>query len=99
MFVCQHAVLSDLCSVLVTCEMAGLLARLCVMFSCVVVTFSYVVLCQVCHSIVSIPDLSLAAYAENFSIWACMHVLLRGNGIGFKIMHTFPINVWMVTFF
>ena len=95
---CCHAALSVPCSLLVTWEKTDLLARLCMIFSCVFVTFPYGVLCQVWYSIVLIPDLSLAPYAVDFSIWAGMHVLLRGSEIGFKIMQTFPVYVRMVTF-
>ena len=52
---------------MITCwERADLLALLCVMFSCVFVTFIYGVLYgvpgQVWHLIVSIPDLCLLPY-------------------------------------
>ena len=72
-FVCQHAVLSVPCSLLVTWEWADLLTRLCVMFSCVVVTFPYGVLWQVWYSIVSIPDISLLHTWTTFQFGhACM---------------------------
>ena len=41
-----------------------LLALLCVMFSCVFVTFSYGVLGQVWYLIVSIPDFCLLLYFQ-----------------------------------
>ena len=44
------------------CERAGLLAVLCVMFSCVFVTFSCGVLGQVWYLIVLISDLCLLSY-------------------------------------
>ena len=51
-----HTVLSVPCSLVVTClERADLFALLCVMFSCVFVTFPYGVLGQVWYLIVSIP--------------------------------------------
>ena len=61
-FICVscHAVLSVPCSLVVTCwEMANLLALLHVMFTCVFVTYSYVVLGQVWYLIVWIPDLCI----------------------------------------
>ena len=62
MFVC-HTVLCVPCSLVVTCwESTDLLVLLYVMVSCVFVTFPYGVLGQVCHLIVSIPDLSLLPY-------------------------------------
>ena len=58
MFRVCHAVLSVHCNLVVTCwERAGLLALLCVVFSCVLVTFPCCVLGQVWYLIVSIPDL------------------------------------------
>ena len=55
-----YAILSIPCSLAVTCwERADLLALLCVIFSCVFVTFTYGVLGQVWYLIVSIPDLCL----------------------------------------
>ena len=58
MFRVCHAALSIHRSLVVTCwERAGLLALLCVMFSCVFVTFPCGVLRQVRYLIVSIPDL------------------------------------------
>ena len=51
------------CGLVVTCwERAGLLAHLCVMFPCVIVTFPYGVLGQVWYLIVSIPDICLLSY-------------------------------------
>ena len=51
------------CSLVITCwERAGLLALLCVMFSCVFVTFSYDVLGQVWHLVQLIPDLYFLPY-------------------------------------
>ena len=51
------------CSLVVTCwKGADLLVLLYVMFSCVIVTFSYGVLSQVWYLILSIPDLSLLPY-------------------------------------
>ena len=61
-FVC-HTVLSVPCSLVVSCwERADLLALLCVMFSCVFVTFPYHVLGQVWYFIVSIPDVFMLSY-------------------------------------
>ena len=58
-----YAVLSVPCSIVITCwERADLLALLCVMFSCVFVTFSYGVPCQMWYFIVLIPDLCLFPY-------------------------------------
>ena len=55
-----YAILSVPCSLVITCwERAGFLAFLCVMFSCIVVTFPYDVPGQVWYLIVSIPDLCL----------------------------------------
>ena len=49
-----------LCSLVVTCwDRAGLLALLCVVFSCGFVTFPYGALGQVWYLIVLIPDLCL----------------------------------------
>ena len=63
-YVCLcFAVLSVSCSLLVTCwEMAGLLALLHVLFSCVFVTFPYDVPGQAWYLIVSIPELCLILY-------------------------------------
>ena len=52
------------CLFLACWERADLLALLCVMFSCVFVTFPYGVLGQVWYLIVSIPDLCLLTYFE-----------------------------------
>ena len=62
--VCLHyAVFSVPCSLVITYwEMADLLALLCVMFSCVLVTFLYGVSGQVCYLNVSIPDLCILPY-------------------------------------
>ena len=58
-----HTVMSVSCSRVVTCwEKADLLAFLCVMSSCVFVTFPYGLLCQVWYLIVSITDLYLLPY-------------------------------------
>ena len=63
MFRVCHAFLSVLCSLVVTClERVCTLALLCVMFSCVVVTFPCDVLGQVWYLIVSISDLCLLSY-------------------------------------
>ena len=61
-------VLSVPCSLVVTCwERADLLVPLCVIFSCVFVTFPYGVLCQVWYLIVSIPDRWLLPYLTSFT--------------------------------
>ena len=53
------------CSLVVTCwERASLLARLCVMFCCVFVTFPCGVVGQVWYLIVSISDLGLLTYYD-----------------------------------
>ena len=58
-----NAVLSVPCSLVITCwDRADLLALLCVMFSCVFVTFPYGVLGQLWYLIVFIPDLCLLLY-------------------------------------
>ena len=63
MFDVCHAFVSVLCSLVVTClERACLLALLCVMFSCVFVTFPCGVLGRVRYLIVSISDLCLISY-------------------------------------
>ena len=63
MFHVCHAVLSVDCSLVVTCwERAGFLALLCVMSSCVFVTFPCVVQSQVWYLIVLIPELCLLPY-------------------------------------
>ena len=63
-----HTDLSAPCS-LVTCwERAGLLAFICVMFSCVFLTFPYDVMDQVWCLIVSIPDICLLPYFQMFVI-------------------------------
>ena len=81
-FFCGHfcyfnAVLSVHCSLVATCwERAGLLALLYVMFSCVIITFPCVVLCQVWYLIVSIPDICLLLdyiYHELASIKSCIY--------------------------
>ena len=62
-----HTVLSVPCSLVVTCwEKADILGLLCVMFSCVFVTFPYGVLGQVWYLIVWIPDL-LPYIFKNYS--------------------------------
>ena len=63
--VCQ-AVLSVPCSLVVTCwERTDIFALLCVMFSCVLVTFPYGVLAQVWwYLILSIPDLCLLTFIQ-----------------------------------
>ena len=84
-----HTVLSDPCSLVVTCwKRADLLALLCVMFSCDFVTFPYGVLSQVWYLIESIPDICLLHYlhiydnnfkaaSSHYSIWR-NHRLLFG---------------------
>ena len=68
MAVC-HSVLSDPCSLVVTClERADLMALLCVMFPCVFVTFPYGVLDQVWYLIVLIPDCCLLTYFHRINI-------------------------------
>ena len=63
MFHVCYAVLSVPCRLVVTCwERAGLLALLCVMFSCVFVTFPYGVQGQVWYLVVKIPDRCLLPY-------------------------------------
>ena len=58
-----YTVLFVPCRLVVTfCEMADLLAFLCVMFPCVFVTFQYGVLGQVWYLVVSIPELCLLLY-------------------------------------
>ena len=60
-----YAVLFVPCSFVITCgEKADILSLLCVVFSCVFVTFPYNVLGQVGYLIVSIPDLCLLLYLE-----------------------------------
>ena len=67
--ICQ-TVLSVAYNLAVNCwERADLLALLCVMFSCVFVTFRFGVLVQICqmwfsYLIVSIPDLCLPLYYD-----------------------------------
>ena len=62
------AVLSVPCSLVVTCwERADLLAFLCVMFSCVFVTFLYSVMCQVRYLIISIPGIYLLRLRKNIN--------------------------------
>ena len=59
----NYAVLSVPCSFVIICwERAGLLALLCVMFSCVFVTFPCGVSGVGWYLIVSIPDLCLFLY-------------------------------------
>ena len=66
MFHVSHAVLSVLCSLVVTCwEMANILALLYVMFSCVFVTFPCGVLGQMWYLIVLIPDLCHLSYFDS----------------------------------
>ena len=47
--------------------MAALLVLLCVMLSCVFVTFQYVVLAKVCYLIVLISDLGLISYFDMYN--------------------------------
>ena len=55
--------MSVYCSLVVTfLERGDLLALLCVIFSCALVTFPYGVLGQVLYLIVSIPDLCILSY-------------------------------------
>ena len=72
--------LSVHCSPVVTCwERADLLALLYVMLYCVIVTFEYGVLSQVCCIIVSIPDLCLLFYFDDTDtsiLRVCIHALL-----------------------
>ena len=64
-----YTVLSVPCSLVSTClERADLLSFLCVMFSCVYVTFPYGVSGQVWYLIVAIPDLCLLLYFGNTHI-------------------------------
>ena len=64
-----HADLSAHCSLVVICwEMADLLALLCVVFSCVFVTFPCGAMGQVWYLIISIPDLSLLPYFDALSL-------------------------------
>ena len=59
-YVSCHTYLSVPRSLVVTCwEVADLFARLCVLFSCVFVTFPYGVLGQVWYLIIWIPDICL----------------------------------------
>ena len=71
-----HAVLSVLCSLVVTClERVGRLAFLSVMLSCVIVTFLCGVLGRVWYLIASIPDICLILnyiYHELASIKNCL---------------------------
>ena len=70
-YVCFHvylcyAVLSVLCSLAITYwERADLLALLCVVFSCIFVTFPYDVLGQVWYLVALNPDLCLPLYYHN----------------------------------
>ena len=58
--------LSVYCSLMITCrERSGLLELSCVMFSCVFVTFRYMVSGQVWYLIVSISDLCLRLYFQD----------------------------------
>ena len=67
MFHICHVFLSVHCSLVVTCwEMVKLLALLCVMFSCVFVTFPCGVLSQMKYLIVSIPDLYPLTYFDKY---------------------------------
>ena len=67
MFRVCHAFLSVQCSLVVTCwERANLLAVLCVMLYCVFVTFPCGFLGQVWYLIVSIPDLYLITYFNQY---------------------------------
>ena len=65
-----HAVLSVHCSLVVTCcERANLLAILCVMFSCVFVTFPCVVQGLMRYLIVSIPEFCFRPYSEAYNLF------------------------------
>ena len=71
-----YLVLSVPCSLVVTSwERADLLAFLCVMCSCVFVTFPYDVPGQVWYLIVSIPDLCLLVYFK------CLSWVFEGNNL------------------
>ena len=68
MFHVCHTFLSVHGSLVVTCwEGANLLTFLYVMFSCVIVTFPSSLLGQVWYSIVSIADLCLLSYVDDFN--------------------------------
>ena len=72
----SYGVLSVPCSLVITCwERANLLALLCVVFSCVFVTFPYRVPDQLWYLIVSIPDLCLPLFLSESSLVAKGHVL------------------------
>ena len=75
-----HAVLFVHCSLMVTCwKMANLFALLCVVFSCVFVTFPYGVLGQAWYLIVSIPDLCLLRYFEQHQkTWPVKEIYMCG---------------------
>ena len=65
-FCLRYVGLSVPCSLVITCwERADLLALLCVLISCIRVTFSYGVHFQVWYLIVSIPDIWLLFHFDN----------------------------------
>ena len=77
-----HIVLSVPCSIVVTCcEMADLLALLCVMFSCLFfLTFPYGALGKVWYLIVLIPDLFLLLCYKSYED----HNLLKSYNGGLR---------------
>ena len=81
-----YTVMSVPCSLVITCwEWADLLALVCVMFSCVFVTFHDGVSGQVWYLIVSIPDLCLLLYFQTYSSLAsgvlCRLLITFANGL------------------
>ena len=72
-----YAALSIQCSLVITCwERADLFAVLCVVFSCVFVTFPYGVPDQVWYLIVSLPDLCHPLYFTTRHADCCMMSML-----------------------
>ena len=89
-FCLYYIVLSGSCSLVVTCwEKADLLALLCIMFSCVFVTFPFGVSGQVWYLIVAIPDLCVLLYFCELCDCSWSVSLPRG-AIGWPVNVAFP---------
>ena len=83
-----YAVLSISCSLVITCwERADFLALLCIVFSCVFVTFPYGVLGQVWYLIVSIPDLCLPLYFYFIGYLHFLKTLKKRLNLNIKVVN------------
>ena len=94
------AVLSVPCSLVITCrELADPLAILCVVFSCVSVTFPYDVPVEVWYLIVSIPDLCLLPYFEEINVKFMGRQKLYSHWPWDLVLFTSPNANVSITFF